>query len=306
MDVKIIECAQHIGQVKIAADELSKLSEEEVNNTLVLLCDEALIGSIIHHIPKNVSKTNLTLGLPLTQTAVKSWIDILFQIQENKIKFQSNSIYFYDLQRFINHSFTISALSIDEVQDLGDVERNAIRFNRIFQNPKVLQKSKDLSILCGLVFEDWSENWGKALRQIRGLNAFFLDRMDNEVNFEKTILHVLDDALVELENIIEEGIPKMSQKSFKLFFDQHWIGRSISFSGDQQEGLQVMGLLETRMLDFKTIIALGMNEGKLPATNPIQSFIPMDLRHGLGLPTTREKQGYLRTTFIAYLVAVNN
>ena len=301
MDVKIIECAQHIGQVKIAADELSKLREEEVNNTLVLLCDEALIGSMIHHIPKNVSKTNLTLGLPLTQTAVKSWIDILFQIQENKIKFQSNSIYFYDLQRFINHSFTISALSIDEVQDLGDVERNAIRFNRIFQNPKVLQKSKDLSILCGLVFEGWSENWRKALRQIRGLNAFFLDRMDNEVNFEKTILHVLDDALVELENIIEEGIPKMSQKSFKLFFDQHWIGRSISFSGDQQEGLQVMGLLETRMLDFKTIIALGMNEGKLPATNPIQSFIPMDLRHGLGLPTTREKQGLFAHHFYRLL-----
>ena len=301
MNVKIIECAQHIGQVKIAADELSKLKEDEINDTLVLLCDEALIGSMIHHIPKNVHKTNLTLGLPLTQTAVKSWIDILFQIQDNKVKFQSDSIYFYDLQRFINHAFTISALNISELQDLGDVERNAIRFNRIFQNPKVLQKSKDLSLLCGLVFENWSSDWGKALRQIRTLNAFFLDRMSDGVNFEKTILHVFDDALVELENIIDEGIPEMSQKSFKLFFDQHWIGRSIAFSGDQEEGLQVMGLLETRMLDFKTIIALGMNEGKLPATNPIQSFIPMDLRHGLGLPTTREKQGLFAHHFYRLL-----
>jgi RecB family exonuclease len=192
-------------------------------------------------------------------------------------------------------------LNISELQDLGDVERNAIRFNRIFQNPKVLQKSKDLSLLCGLVFENWSSDWGKALRQIRALNAFFLDRMNDGVNFEKTILHVFDDALVELENIIDEGIPEMSQKSFKLFFDQHWIGRSIAFSGDQEEGLQVMGLLETRMLDFKTIIALGMNEGKLPATNPIQSFIPMDLRYGLGIPTTREKQGLFAHHFYRLL-----
>ena len=192
-------------------------------------------------------------------------------------------------------------MNISELQELGDVERNAIRFNRIFQNPKVLQKSKDLSLLCSLVFENWSSDCGKALRQIRALNAFFLDRMNDGVNFEKTILHVFDDALVELENIIDEGIPEMSQKSFKLFFDQHWIGRSIAFSGDQEEGLQVMGLLETRMLDFKTIIALGMNEGKLPATNPIQSFIPMDLRYGLGIPTTREKQGLFAHHFYRLL-----
>ncbi len=301
LDAKVIECAQHIGQVKIAANELSKLSIDELNKTLVLLCDEALIGSMINHIPKNVAKTNLTLGLPLTQTAVKSWVDLLFQIQENKVKFQTDSIYFYDLQRFINHSFTISSLKLEEVQKLGEVERNAIKYNKIFQNISALQKSNELSDLCGLVFEKWDENWDKALANIRALNAFFLDRMEGEFEFEKTILYVFDEAIVELQNIVKEGIPKMSQKSFKLFFDQHWISKSISFSGDQEEGVQIMGLLETRMLDFTTIYALGMNEGKLPATNPIQSFIPMDLRYGLGLPTTREKQGLFAHHFYRLL-----
>jgi RecB family exonuclease len=301
LDVKLIECAQHIGQVKIAANELSKLSTDDLNKTLVLLCDEALIGSMINHIPKNVAKTNLTLGLPLTQTAVKSWVDLLFQIQENKVKFQTDSIYFYDLQRFINHSFTISSLPLNEVQKLGEVERNAIRYNKIFQNISSLQQSEELSTLCSLVFEKWDENWGKALANIRALNTFFLNRMEEDFEFEKTILYVFDEAIVELQNIVEEGIPEMSQKSFKLFFDQHWIGKSISFSGDQEEGLQVMGLLETRMLDFSTIYALGMNEGKLPATNPIQSFIPMDLRYGLGLPTTREKQGLFAHHFYRLL-----
>ena len=234
LDAKVIECAQHIGQVKVAANELSKLSINELNKTLVLLCDEALIGSMINHIPKNVAKTNLTLGLPLTQTAVKSWIDLLFQVQENKVKFQTDSIYFYDLQRFINHSFTISALKLEEVQRLGEVERNAIKYNKIFQNISALQKSTELNDLCGLVFEKWDENWGKALANIRALNTFFLDRMEAEFEFEKTILYVFDEAIVELQNIVEEGIPEMSQKSFKLFFDQHWISKSISFSGDQE------------------------------------------------------------------------
>ena len=306
LNAKFIECAQQIGQVKVAANELSKLSIKELNKTLVLLCDEALIGSMINHIPKNVAKTNLTLGLPLTQTAVKSWVDLIFQIQENKAKFQTDSIYFYDLQRFINHSFTISSLPINEVQKLGEVERNAIRYNKIFQNISSLQQSEELSKLCGLVFKNWNENWSKALSNIRALNTFFINRMDEEFEFEKTILYVFDEALVELQNIIEEGIPKMSQKSFKLFFDQHWISKSISFSGDQEEGLQIMGLLETRMLDFSTIYALGMNEGKLPPTNPIQSFIPMDLRFGLGLPTTREKQGLFAHHFYRLLHQCEN
>ena len=156
--------------------------------------------------------------MPLTQTAVKSWVDLIFQIQENKAKFQTDSIYFYDLQRFINHSFTISSLPINEVQKLGEVERNTIRYNKIFQNISSLQQSKELSKLCSLVFKNWNENWSKALSNIRALNTFFINRMDEEFEFEKTILYVFDEALVELQNIIEEGIPEMSQRasSFSL------------------------------------------------------------------------------------------
>ena len=99
MELNIIECSQQIGQVKVAANELSKLSLDEQNSTLVLLCDESLISSLAKNIPSNISKTNISLGLPITQTAIKSWVDILFQIQENKLKFGTESVYFYDFQR---------------------------------------------------------------------------------------------------------------------------------------------------------------------------------------------------------------
>jgi RecB family exonuclease len=301
MNITIVECSQQIGQVKVAANELSKLSIEEQNNTLVLLCDESLISSVTKNIPSSIVKTNVSLGLPITQTAIKSWVDILFQIQENKLKFGTESIYFYDFQRFINHSVTLSCTTIKEMYLLGDIERDAIKKNRIFQSIDSIKISDLMTTVVDLTFENWNNDWKKALDNIRTLNSVIIKNISAENSFERTIIQVFDESLVELQNIIEEGIPKMSQKSFKLFFDQHWSQKNIAFKGDQKEGVQVMGLLETRLLDFKHIIALGMNEGKLPATNQINSFIPMDLRAALGLPTTREKQGLFAHHFYRLL-----
>ena len=115
--------------------------------------------------------------------------------------------------------------------------------------------------------------------------------LQEEFAFEKAMLEAFDHSLVEFENILSEGIPEMSLKSYRQLFNMHWGSRSIAYHGNPLDGLQIMGLLETRGLDFKRIICLGMNEGNLPPTNPIQTMIPMDLRRYLGLPSPREKQG---------------
>lgn len=305
IDVQIIECTQQIGQVKIAANELHKLSEQEQNSTLILLCDESLITSITKNIPENIKKTNITLGLPITQTAIKSWVDILFQIQENKMKFNTESIYFYDFQRLINHSLTIGCLTMKEVYILGEIEHDSIKKNRIFHSKDTVKKTPLISEFIDLVYENWAGDWQKAIHNIRALNSVIIKNISQQNPFERSLMEVFDESLIEFQNIIQEGIPKMSQKSFKLFFDQHWIRKNISFKGDQRDGIQVMGLLETRMLDFKHIIAIGMNEGNLPATNAINSFIPMDLRAALGLPTTREKQGVFAHHFYRLLHQCN-
>ena len=299
--VNVIECTQQIGQVKVAAKELNMLSKTEQDKTLVLLCDESLISPVSKNIPKTVQKTNISLGLPLTQTAIKSWVDILFQIQENKKKFNTESVYFYDFQRFINHSITMSCLSMEEMYLLGKIERDSIKKNRIFQSLRSLKKTELITQIVTILFDNWEENWEKAIRNVRSLNAIIISNISKENSFERTILMVFDESLIELENLIIEGLPRMNRKSFKLFFDQHWSKKNISFRGDPFEGVQIMGLLETRLLDFKNIIALGMNEGHLPATNQINSFIPMDLRSALGLPTTREKQGLFAHHFYRLL-----
>lgn len=84
LDVRIVECPQKTGQVKVAAEALAKLTEEELQNTVVILADETLISALVQNIPANVKQANITLGLPLTQTPVKSWVETIFRIQENK------------------------------------------------------------------------------------------------------------------------------------------------------------------------------------------------------------------------------
>jgi len=145
--------------------------------------------------------------------------------------------------------------------------------------------------LLALITEPWNNIWLNGLKIIRSLSTQLYKGLQEEFAFEKAMLEAFDHSLVEFENILVEGIPDMSLKSFRQLFNMHWGSRSIAYHGNPLDGLQIMGLLETRGLDFKRIICLGMNEGNLPPTNPMQTMIPMDLRRYLGLPSPREKQG---------------
>ena len=289
--IDIVECAQHTGQVKVAATELAKLSQEEINKTLILLADESLISSMVKNIPANVGKANITLGLPLNQTPVKTWVELLFEIQENKGRFKTQAIYHKDLQRIINHVFTISAFGLKEKQALINVEQETIRKNKIFQNVANLPLDAKVMELLELMNTDWKNDWQLAMDCVRKINTLLLNLMPSTAAFERNILAIFDEALVGFQQILSENIPYFNLRSFKLLFFQHWNKKSIAYHGNPINGLQIMGLLETRLLDFENIMVLGLNEGKLPSTNPIKTIIPMDLRYGLGLPSTRDKQG---------------
>lgn len=299
--LNIVECAQHTGQVKVAATELAKLSPSELDQTLVLLADETLISSMVKNLPISVGKANITLGLPLKQTSIKTWVEIIFDIQENKSRFKSNALYYKDLQRIINHVFTLASINREEKRKLVYLEQETIKKNKVFQNCDKLDLGKDAQLIIKLITEDWDQDWKKAMAVIRSLNKILLELLPQTNDIERNIIKVFDESLLEFEQILVEGIPKIALRSFKLLFLQHWGSKSIAYHGNPLKGLQVMGLLETRLLDFEHLIIVGLNEGKLPNTNFINSVIPMDLRYSLGLPSMREKQGLFAHHFYRLL-----
>jgi ATP-dependent helicase/nuclease subunit B len=301
--LRVIECAQHTGQVKAASTILDQMTKEEIDETMVLLADESLIAPLLRNLPKKIGKANITLGLPLRNTSLRTWVDLLFGMQENKSRFSTEAIYIHDLQKLWNHPFLTALLSKEEKSKIAEVEFRLIKNNSIFQNLKSIEIGPVPDQLLALLSVNWKDDWKLAMQQIRKINDTLYQHLAKTDAFEKAIIQGFDHALQDFENIIGEGIPAMSLKSFKHLFQQHWNTKSIAYHGNPLDGLQIMGLLETRLLDFKKIIVLGLNEGKMPPTNPIQTMIPMDLRSYFQLPTPRDKQGLFAHHFYRLLHA---
>ncbi len=300
-NITLISCSQSTGQVKAIGSLLESFSPEKISNTLVLLADESLIVPLINSIPSNVGEANITLGLPLKNSSVRTWVDLLFKIQEGILKHNRVVIYHKDLLAFWNHPFVIALLSKEEEKLIHDKEQNMRKYNTIFQQVNKVQISPRLDELLVLLYTPWANDWQKALTIIRKFNETLFGLLAEKYLYEKTLLHGFDHAIIDFQNCISEDFPKMSIHTFKNLFNQEWTRDAMAFYGNPMGGLQIMGLLETRLLDFETILVVGMNEGKMPPTNPIQTLIPMDLRQHVGLPLPRDKQGLFAHHFYRLL-----
>jgi RecB family exonuclease len=299
--VRVVECAQHIGQTRVAATLLSEASEQELNETMVMLADESLVVPMLKSIPKNVGKANITLGMPLKNTAIKTWVDLLFSIQENYTRFNTRGCYHQDIRKWLNHPFMSLIASNDEKKAVVKLEQHMARYNSIFLSLNFIQIGPLSNEVLNLLYTPWENDWSSALRTVRKLNALLFKSLGEDHAFEQAIIEQFEQAMLGFENLVNEGIPQMPLSCFKQLFNQHWHQQHMAYHGNPLKGLQIMGLLETRLLDFKRIIVLGLNEGVMPPTNPIQSLIPMDLRRYSGLPTPREKQGLFAHHFYRML-----
>jgi ATP-dependent helicase/nuclease subunit B len=300
-EFSIIECVQQTGQVKSAASVLNRMTKEELSETLVLLADEALVVPFLRNIPSNVGKANISLGLPIRNTAIRTWIELMFSIQEHKQRFKTEALYFQDVQKIWNHPFVTAIMNDVERQEVIKLELLAVERNHIFRNAESLKVSQKMDVLLGIMAQNWNSDWVKAIGSIRTGLAYLEEHLSEHDTFNKALIAGFDAAVIDFDNITKEGLPEMNLKSFKGLLQQHWMNKSIAYHGNPVHGLQVMGLLETRLLDFRNIIVLGLNEGKMPPTNPIQTMIPMDLRRWLKLPTPREKQGLFAHHFYRLL-----
>jgi len=301
MTMRAIECGQLTGQIKVASSILLNSSAEEIEQTAIILADETLIVPLLKNIPQKVKAANVTLGMPLKSSAIKNWVDLLFSVQEGFLRFNSSAYYHNHLKQLFSHPFFIHYLSTEEQKDIEGIEKKIRERNWIFVSKEKLTSSLRVELLLELIGTNWHNDWQKALQTIRALNNLLFEGLNTEQTIEKALLYSFDKALIDFQNMINEGLPDMKLRTFKNLLALQWQSASIAFFGSPTKGLQIMGLLETRMLDFKHIICLGLNEGTLPPTNPIQSLIPMDLRRYAGLPTPREKQGIFAHHFYRLL-----
>ena len=284
----IISASQNSTMAQVVGQLLSEKSD--FGNTAVVLADENMLNPLLQNIPKNVKALNVTMGYKLKQTPVYDLFLALTAIQD-RISKNGKTIYYKDLIRFINHPYLINLLGVSFVQDIKQtinnnnlVYCNATHFKSIFSG-------LDLQFnLEEFLFSKWNNIPSDPTNQLLKLTEVLSNLFNTKENtLELEYLFHFKKAILQMQNHLDEYQIEVELKGYKMLFSEILRSFSITFKGEPLVGLQIMGLLETRMLDFEDVIIVSANEGKLPKGRSTHSFIPWDLKHYFEMPGIKEQ-----------------
>lgn len=303
--IDVIGIPSGIGQAKQVHRILSELckedemSAEEALRTAVILPDEHLLIPVLNAIPEQIRRINVTMGYPLAGTPVASLMEYILALQKNVRYVDRRPVfYFRDVLPILNHRY-ISTTSPEVVSGLvKDISEN----NKIYISYDDLNKTPLLSILFTPVteVEMFSDYLINVLQELNRAIDDGQCTMDEEKGDEKLSIVNCQLSIADIEQefifhyfatvnrmkeVMREANVEMKIETYFRLLKRLTDTITIPFHGEPLSGLQIMGVLETRALDFDRLIILSMNEGIFPLRKAANSFIPYNLRRGFGLPT---------------------
>ncbi len=281
-----------ISQAKIVGQQLSVQMSSSTNfeNTVIVLPEEHLLFPVLSALPEEIAKINVTMGYPLNNTPLYSLFEHLIALQIN-LKRSKGTTYlpYRQVLGILKHPYIRQFNTALAQENVLEIEH----YNTIFIHPEQLKQDQ---ILYPLMFKaiDRSEQIFDYLLEI--LMVLSADDEQSDKQLEKEFNYQFFIQLNRLKEVsFEQGIT-LDHEAFLRLFRQLIQSLKIPFSGEPLKGLQIMGVLETRNLDFENVYVLSMNEGAFPASPKQHSFIPYNLRKGYSLPTFEHQDamyGYL-------------
>ncbi len=305
-NIHTIAIPKNIGQVKYIGELLDTLPSEELKRTAVVLGDETLLMPLLNSIPQKVEAINITMGLPLKSVPLASLFDLLFKIQKNHV----NQLYYKDVVAILSHSFIQTVLT-QEDDNYGNHIINYIQSNNIvtLTVEKIIVLAKAKEHVLSTLFQSWENSPEKAFKNCTQLIFTLKAQLDLEKS--KNLLAL--EYLYRFNQIFNElqkynATYKLINNSTTLYYlyKELLSNETLDFQGEPLQGLQIMGMLESRVLDFETVIISSVNEGILPAGKSTNSFIPFDVKIENGLPTYKEKDAVYTYHFYRLLQRAKN
>ena len=306
--IEVIGASKNITQIKYAGELINKLPN--LNNTAVVLADESLLPVTLSSLPKKVAAVNITMGYPLKNTPIASLFSAIFQLfltQEKLHKTATKQFYYKDVIRFFKHP-SIQPLLIASNKNIFEQITNSISSkNDTFISQSQItgyinELEEKLQKCINAIFAPYSDA-ANFIDSIISL-IYQLRQTDNKLN--KEYLYRFYTAFVQLKDLQTTYKYFTSLKTIHHFFNQMISLENISFQGEPLQGLQLMGMLETRVLDFENIIITSVNENILPANSTQNSFIPFDVKIEFGIPTYREKDAIYAYHFFRLIQRAKN
>lgn len=299
-EIRVMGVPSAIGQAKqvypilqALADE-QQLTDESALRTAIVLPDEHLLVPVLNAIPEAIQHINVTMGYPLAGTPVAALMEYILTLQKN-IRYIDRVpvFYFRDVLSILNHQYVMAAAP----EEVSQLVKDMTAGNRIYVHAADLNRHELLSILFTPV-QNTEELSDYLIHVLEALNACLRNNRPNPDDEEMISNSTQTTADIEQEFIfhyfatVNRMKEVMREAKIEMRLDTYFrlLKRmtdliTIPFEGEPLSGLQVMGVLETRALDFDRLIILSMNEGIFPLKKAANSFIPYNLRRGFGLPT---------------------
>lgn len=305
-NIQITGIPKNVSQAKYVGKLLNELNEEHpesLKKTALILGDESLLNPMLNSIPKEIDTVNITMGYPLNKTPLANlFIDFieLYLYRDKRGWFYQNII------SFLSHPYIVEFLKEEHSTENQDLI-TAIRRNNWthISIPRIhtINENKKLDLLFIEQQPTPQQFIIHCLAIIAELKLRFLES-ENTLGLEYLYrFHTLFNQILVL---VKKHAFINDLKSLQSVFKELLSSETVDFQGDPLEGLQIMGMLESRNLDFETVIITSVNEGILPSGKSNNSFIPFDLKTTLGLPTYKEKDSVYTYHFYRLLQRAKN
>ncbi len=312
--IKIIATAKSVGQAKIVGSIISEIQKNynSLNNTAIVLADENLLLPTLYALPKSADAVNITMGFPAKSNPVQQFISKLFKLHTNAINRNKKryTYYYKEVLDVLQNPIIENYFSVSEVV-------NTINFNNItfFSEEFLFKLKSEKSInadehFFNLLFKNWQQ---KTIDEIVNtiseilytLNELYSKNAENN-KLNIVFIYAVYKNINLLKTYINEQVEINNIEILYNLYNELADLSEISFEGEPLSGLQIMGVLESRVLDFENVIITSLNEGKFPSAKMPNSIIPFDVKSELELPIYKEKDAIFCYHFYHLLFRAKN
>lgn len=308
-NIEIIGVPKNVTQIKEANLILKKLSKtnENLEHTALILANENLLPISLNSLPKEVEKVNITMGYPLKNSTTANLFKAILHLYKNQIKLNlTNQFYHKDVINVLNN-YSLQPIFKENKTDINQViHQTILKENLIFIPLNKLQnltQNKNVDAILKLLFTGKTELPDFLKRIVKLITEI---KKNTKHHLETEYLNRFYNLFQQIINFNLKFNYIKDLNTLEAVFNQLITTENLSFKGEPLQGLQIMGMLETRNLDFKNLIITSVNEGFLPSGKTNNTFIPFDVKKEIGLPTYTEKDAIFSYHFFRLLQRAKN
>jgi len=305
-NIQIIGAPKNISQIKYAGELLKTIKDatDDFKNTALVLADESLLTATLNSLPKDVENVNITMGYELKNIPMANLFESLIKLHLNS---KNKRFYYKDILSLLRQNHIKNLCIPSRLCD--NLISNIISHNYTYLSKEDLinlsENDQETFKMISFLFDFWNDDVDTAIANC--INLIVLIRDKNKLDqLQKEYLFRFYNVFQQLMNLNEEFHYLKNIKILHQFYKQVLSNEKLSFKGEPLSGLQIMGMLETRVLDFKNVIITSVNEGILPMGKSDNSFIPFDIKKEVGLPTYQEKDAIFSYHFFRLLQRAKN